>query len=623
MDLLSFINHLQKKIRSGGATTRVHGIGQGHDTSVSNDIARGPAPGMPTDAASGYMNADMLDGYHAKQVYHGRSPAADDGINADTLDSYHARQEYDNLPVPDGTGINADTLDSFHARQEYDNLPVPDGTGINADTLDSFHGRESYHGVVPATGTGLNADTLDGVHKLYGHSGEVVPDYASLQLLLSTNSDSSTSESKVTVKLYRKGDSTIVATYEATAQISDTADTIGPALATNISAGNYLNASYNLTTNILELTTKGIYSGERHNFYIKVEIIDNNTAPLQITKYGFSFDDFPDLTFDLVPASANPLLGVDADMLDSIHANSGHFVTSSPRNINGKLINQGINADLVDGLHARVPLNRNGNVATTFNGDGTVNTADPYIPVADGGLNPNLVSSVLSGPNITDRPRWELKLGNFNTNQNGYSSGMPELVAVDATQSDENWAWVIRTFDNRTGGADWDTTSWNDANGDERGYLRWVANPNKYKGTVVDIASRALVADSLAGGGSGFSVSNSTTAQRIANMTTIPLDTAIETDALWGAGAQGGSIRVATFSSTGTNGWDSGGYSDIAWNINRPEGWWITGAVAASRNDNDSTVVQITRVEQDTIWTNSNTGSAQGFITVFLLDPAV
>ncbi len=57
MDFLQFINHIQKKITG---KNRVHGIGQGHNSSLNNGPdANGTAP-------LGYFNADMVDGLHAR-----------------------------------------------------------------------------------------------------------------------------------------------------------------------------------------------------------------------------------------------------------------------------------------------------------------------------------------------------------------------------------------------------------------------------------------------------------------------------------------------------------------------------------------------------------------------------
>lgn len=80
-----FFNHLQKKISD---TIRVHGIGQGHRADGTKTW-QAPDPDRPASAPVGYMSADMLDGYHAKEKYQEIAPSPESGLNADTLDGVH------------------------------------------------------------------------------------------------------------------------------------------------------------------------------------------------------------------------------------------------------------------------------------------------------------------------------------------------------------------------------------------------------------------------------------------------------------------------------------------------------------------------------------------------------
>jgi len=734
MDLLSFINHLQKKVRSGGATKRVHGIGQGHDASVVDTLAGDPSADLPTDAASGYMNADMLDGYHAKQVYQGKAPAVYSGLNADTLDGVDkslghvegalnfnstdgtaataaitfsgSPKQGDTVKLklygPDGTqignevvanisttnptledvctavktaiGANASVLAAFAnngadsdsgsnkvltlttaqkgpranlyllvvsiTKGAQSNLYVdktPHGIyrfkgggpeeGINADKLDDLHARETYQGKAPALYSGLNADTLDGVDKSLGHvatastlltRGQEIAATAAI-----TFSGSPKQNDVVTLKLYGP-DGTQVGT-NVTANISTTNPTledVRTAVKTAITANESVLAAFtgsgtdtdSGSNKVLTLTTA--QKGPRANLYVLVVTVTNvaqSTLVVDKTHGVYRF------------SGGGPEEGINADKLDDLHARETYHGIAPPDG-------SGINADTLDGYHAGLPSG---------------GSTGKYIPrVLEGELtgtfardsfNPRLIGEGIKAPQSHG---WLISAGMYEGGSIGdttYSGGIPEFVVSDIKQNGtRDWAWVIRTFNNHPngGGTNWDATSWQDGTATQRGYLRWVANTDKYLGTYVD---RAALADGLVDGTAGLTVSRANIADSLStykrdNYPSIqevshPASHPVE---YWGEQLQG-YTRLSVFKVLSTR-FDKGppppgdNLIDVEWTISVSDQWTVIGAMT---NDTvgDGGIVTINYTvgvrRGDKITTNSSGSNPNSFcfISVWLLEP--
>lgn len=626
-------------------------------------------------------------------------------------------------------GINADKLDDLHAREHYHALeasepgpnfvvkPPPIGRGINADTLDSFHGREAYHGIVPDKGTGLNADTLDGVHKLFGHKKDSSSPTAGVAYIeLGSATEIGAKDTQVKLTLFgtdgRSPTGINPITFTATeVDINSSAvDNIGDQIRAGLTTWSaYVTVAYTSGTNYLTFTS--VKTGERNQYSILIEVTDiaNATATqkLKFRRVNIVNNTITPIPGEVFTSSArislvgtNPVLGVDADMLDGIHAGSGHFGVA--RDVDGQLIgvSQGINADLIDGLHARVPSDRNDSVVSQLD-SGTVKTDQPYIPVAGDGINtdytpknpnldadtvdglqsrkysnininnayipvadgttndytpknPNLDADTVDGyegtvfnqritdlearptntiSNLTATPNLTLELSNdallkfyqtstpnspvFTVDKDGVVSGLqfsgtnitsnnntvhwsikpaiisshniPEIVVLDSftQQGKEDWAFTFKPFiisnlDAPWGQLDWqlpsflNQTSWESASATERGFIKWIANGQKYSGTAVDFADRAGTAnvansvdwDNVTGNKpSGSSSDTATYLDNIAN-----------NNYNWGSGPafDGGKIAIGH--------WYGDDCDSVTFDVDLPTGWRLLGATLASEN---------------------------------------
>lgn len=406
MDLLSFINHLQKKIISGGPSKRVHGIGQGHDASVVDTLAGDPSADLPTDAAAGYMNADMLDGYHAKQVYQGKVPGLYSGLNADTLDGVDKSLGH---VEASGSATAATVEITFTGTpKQTDSLSVkvykPDGTEL---------------------GSGLTVNI--------NQPNPTLTDVANA------------------VKAAIGNDQTILAAF--------------------VDSGTVAVEKVTLTT---------AETGPRANLYLVVVSVTQAPQSTLATDKSHGVYRF---------SGGGPEGGINADKLDDYHARETYHNLVLPND-------SGINADTLDSYHAVVP-NDNGKYVPRVL-EGTFSDSNYVI----NSFNPRLIGEAIKGSSSYG---WVIRPGMFGggtSNGVTFSGGIPEFVAADVkADGTMDWAWVIRTFNNHPSGGstNWDATSWEQADDDARGYLRWVANGAKYKGTYVDRAGVADVANSLDG----------------------------------------------------------------------------------------------------------------------------
>lgn len=337
-------------------------------------------------------------------VYRFAGGGPDEGLNADKLDDYHGREHYH----------KTETVASQVVKEP------PPARGLNADTLDSFHAREAYHGIYPDTGTGLNADTLDGVHKLQGPKiassatpEQLAANYGTVNLILgSAGIHPGAQGAKLKIEVFDVRNRSL-GSVEKTSTTTDVADELGQLMDTELAQVNvggihdYIWATYNPVGNHLVITSKKL--GERNQYTVEVTVTDPSVYFLAVKVDGETDDKFVKvLRVGLKPPYENDILGVDADMLDGVHKNSGHFGKSVA--VEGQDLSEGIHADLLDGLHARTAATGN-TVQSETNADGTVKTdnpAKPYLPVADGKngnhtpKNPNMDADTVDGYEATE-----------------------------------------------------------------------------------------------------------------------------------------------------------------------------------------------------------------------------
>ncbi len=167
MDFLALINHVQKRI---SANRRVHGIGQGHDPAFNRTaeqpagIAVPPSADRPLEAEIDFMNADRLDGHHAREIYQGNVPGPLGGINSDTLDGVdkslgHVSGSSD-FNNPDTLKASAVvTLSGVPKQNDRLVVSVYDPAGLEFSvTVDVQAGTPVLDDIAPLVITALNAD---------------------------------------------------------------------------------------------------------------------------------------------------------------------------------------------------------------------------------------------------------------------------------------------------------------------------------------------------------------------------------------------------------------------------------------------------------------------------------
>jgi len=285
----------------------------------------------------GGLDADMVDGHHASDFLSTSSDYGRSGVAADLYEG--TTKLADKYLGKTATAVNSDKVDGYDAGNASGNIPINNGTLNN----------------------NLNADMLDGLH-------------ASSFL----NTENDYGRSGVATDLY-EGTTKLTDKYLGKTETAANADKVDNIHASTTPTANYL---YPLDANA-KFPNSRLYTGSGNG--LNADMVDgHNASDFLSTSSDYGRSGVATDLYEGATKLADKYLGktaiaVNSDKVDGYDA--GNASGNVP--ISNGTLNNNLNADMLDGLHASSFLNTNNDygrygVSSTLY-EGTSSLSDKYV----------------------------------------------------------------------------------------------------------------------------------------------------------------------------------------------------------------------------------------------------